>query len=62
MSNGLLLLYEHDTWWMESSLDANNFLKVSSKSPGGTQGQMAYYCCMDMTLGGWSHLWMLTIS
>ena len=22
--NGLPLLYEHETWWTESSLDANN--------------------------------------
>ena len=59
-SNGLPLLYEHETWCMESSLDAQ-ILKVSSSSPGVTQGQMAYHCCMNMKLGAWSHLWMLKI-
>ena len=58
-SNGLL--HEHETWWMESSLNANNFLKVSARSPGVTQGQMAYHCCMNMKVGRWSHIWMLTI-
>ena len=35
-----------------------NILKVSSMSPGVTKGQMAYHCCKDMHIGGWSHLWI----
>ena len=59
-SNSLPLLYGHTTWWMESSLDAEHS-EGQFKVIGVTQGQMAYHCCMDIQLGGWSHLWMLNI-
>ena len=35
-------------------------LKVSSRSPGVIQDQMAYHCCMDLKLGGWRHFLMPT--
>ena len=37
----------------------SKILKVSSRSLGVTQGQMAYHCCMDIHSGGWCNLWML---
>ena len=38
-SNCLPLLYVHETWWMESSLHANNS-EGQVRSPGVTQGQI----------------------
>ena len=55
-SNGLPLLYGHETWWMESSLDAKHYY-----GHHGSPKVMSYHCCMNMKLGGWSHLGMLTI-
>ena len=38
-SNCLQVLYVHETWWMESSLHANNS-EGQVRSPGVTQGQI----------------------
>ena len=40
---------------MESSFDVDN-LEVRSRSSEATRGRIAYHCCMDLKLGGWSHL------
>ena len=46
-SNGLPLLYGHETWWMESSWDADNLegqFKVTRGHPRSNG------CCMDLKL------------
>ena len=52
------MVYGHETWWVDSINDAENFeshFKVSRSHPRPNEVKR---WCMDMKLGGWVQLMM----
>ena len=54
----LISLNEGETWWWVESSGEN--VEGQFKVTGVIQDQMAYHCCMDLKLSGWSHFLMPT--
>ena len=58
-SNGVTLVYGHETWWVGSIVDAKKFeghFNVIRGHPRSNEVKWGKHWCMDMKLGGWGQL------
>ena len=60
MSNGLPMLYGLETWLVESSPDAEN-IEVQFKVTRGHPRSNGFHYRLNINIGGWIHMLVLTI-